>query len=476
MLFKTPPYSHQLAEVERWNTPGWALFWQQGTGKTKAIIDQAAELYRQGHIDCMLVVAPNGVHANWLTDELPAHCAVQWIGHAWSSKKSRTKRHARAASTVVLPNPTHLRVGLIAYDAVMTELGWAWAQKFAGPRTLLVLDESQRIKTPKAKRTKRLVAFGKRFVWKRILSGTPVTNSPFDIWTQLRFLDASFWKRHGFGSLESFKTYFAVWAEGVNPQTEKRFPILVHYRNVERLATIVSSVSTRVTKDEVLDLPPKTYAKRYFEMTDKQARLYRQLRDEFITELDGELMSAPLIVVRLLRLQQITCGYLPSDDCERLVHLNENPRLRLLIDTLEDVDGKAIIFARFREDLNQICDKLPEDSWVRYDGAVGEDERARAIKAFQDPAGPRYFVGNPAACATGLTLTAAATVIYYSHSFNFEDREQSEDRAHRIGQRNAVHYIDLIGRGTVDAHIVKSLRGKLNIASTITGDTARQWI
>lgn len=476
MEFKTAPFSHQLEEWDKHRDDRIrALFWEQGTGKTKEVIDQAAWLFLKGEIDALLVLAPNGVHENWATDELPDHCPVPYRAHSWSTKSATTRWH-RASAQETLESP-HLAVLLMSYDGFMTQNGRKFARLFADQRRALgVLDESQRIKTPGAKRTRSVVAFGNHLRIKRILSGTPVTNKPFDIYPQLKFLDKDFWKSHGFASYEAFKTYFGVWEDRVNGHTGQRFKQCVYFKNLDQLNEIVRSVSSRVTKEKVLDLPDKVHSKRYFSLTARQRRAYDQVKNEFLTLLDsGELVTAPLVITRILRLQQITCGYLPSDDCENLNPFPENPRMRLLLDTLTDVEGKAIIFARFRHDIVQLVEELGP-ACVRYDGQVSDADRLEARRRFQDPDGPRFFVGNPAACATGLTLHRAKTVIYYSNSFDLEHRLQSEDRAHRIGQTDHVRYIDLVAEGTVDAKIVASLRNKLSIASKITGDEVREWL
>lgn len=492
--FKTTPYAHQLEEWEHnRDAEVRAIFWEQGTGKSKLVIDTAAWLYARGGIDGLLIIAPNGVHTNWTIDEIPTHMPdfVPVKVHAWSTKSSATQWHALAVEKTVAYDG--LAILAMSYDAFMTTRGRKAADAFVKKRqTLYVLDESQRIKSPSAKRTQSVVAHGKRGKYRRILSGTPVTNTPLDIYSQLKFLCADFWPNHGFASYEAFKTYFGIWQtmvrthQGVVKESNYdhktdgrslgRFSRVIAFQNLDELRRIVASIGSRVTKD-VLDppLPPKVYTKRYFELTGEQKRLYAQVRDEFMAFLDsGELVTAPLLIVRLLRLQQIACGYVPDDDCETMHFLGQNPRMKALLDTLADVEGQAIIFARFRQDVNQIMAELGEHA-VRYDGQTDQDGRILARQRFQ--AGDvRFFVGNPAAAGTGLTLTAAKTVIYYSNSFNLEHRLQSEDRAHRIGQDSSVLYVDLMARGTVDTRIVTALRKKLNIASEITGDRVREWL
>jgi SNF2 family DNA or RNA helicase len=504
--FKTTPFSHQAEEfVTSGNQEIRGILWEQGTGKSKLTIDTAANLYLQEEIDAVLVVAPNGVHGNWIFDEIPAHLPdeVPVRSLEWESKKAKTQKYQRSLEALI--RFEGLAFLSVNYD-VFARKGAAreFVDRFLAERKVFfICDESQRIKTPGAKRTQAICRLGREFPkgkpvienvrHRRILSGTPVTQSPLDIYAQLKFLDWDLWRREGFASFESFKTNFAIYEKMVRTSdgafkrrqdctpgeirgASGRFDRLVAHKNLDQLQEIVDRYCSRVTKDAVLDLPDKIYTKRYFEMSPRQRKLYEEIRDDFMAFLDsGEAITAPLVIVRLLRLQQITCGYVPSDDCDTMHYLGDNPRMNALLDVLNDVDGKAIIWARFRQDINQICAELGEHA-VRYDGSVSHEQRLENRRRFQDPNGPRFFVANPAAAATGLTLTEATTVIYYSNSFKLEDRLQSEDRAHRIGQKSNVRYIDLVASGTVDAKIVAALRKKLDLASQVTGDKIRDWI
>ena len=481
--FKTTPFAHQLEEWERSkDLPTKAIFWEMGCGKTWLALNTAAHQFRTGQIDAMLVLAPPGVTDNWVTDEIPTHMPedVPIQAMTYRTKSAKTKWHRQALED--LASFRGLAFISMSYNAFMTEEGRRTAEAFFHRRKVLyVLDESSRIKTPGAKRTKSIVATGRRTPYKRILTGTPITNSPFDCYSQLKFLDEDFWKRHDFASYEAFKTYFGNWVQRVNGATGQRFNQIVSYKNLDQLSKIVAEISSRVTKDQVLDLPDKVYQKRFFDLSAEQQAAYDTIRDDFLLYLEsGETVTAPLVITRLLRLQQVVCGYLPVDDPDgdaaRLQRFPENPRLAALLDLLEDVEGKAIIFCRFREDVNQVMEALGKKETVRYDGAVEGDDRIEARTRFQNDDTIRYFVGNPAVAGFGLTLHAASTVIFYSNSFSLEQRVQAEDRAHRIGTKKTVVYIDLIAKGTVDSKIVRALREKLNIASQITGDSARVWL
>lgn len=560
--FKTEPFKHQREEWERSREEAArAIFWEQGTGKSKLTIDTACWLWLRGLIDGVLVVAPNGVHRNWVEKEIPDHVPDEVMASVrafhYQSPKADTKWHKQAVKAVI----EHKGFAwlTISYEAFMTASGKRALIDFFDKRRLLyVLDEAHYIKTPTAERTKSILRSAKYAPFRRVLTGTPIAQGPFDAYSQIKFLIDDYWNRCGLGSFTEFKNHFGVWRKGwnptaFNPKTKKRdgaeYDHLVGYRRLDELNALLQPVSSRVTKDEVLDLPPKLYSKRFFQMTAEQAKLYRQLRDEYIVwletgviekdaaelsevaaagacptclgkrevEFDGFIYPCPdcgdapdlgaegttpviaaLAITRLLRLQQITCGYLPTDDEEEPLYTipGANRRLDLLCDLIEEQQHKTIVWARFQLDITLIMEELKRRGIraVRYDGLVSDDERARAKELFQgertlyadgqvvgrEPIPPeeqaQVFVGNPAAGATGLTLTAAKTVIYYSNSFKLIDRLQSEDRAHRIGQTNNVLYIDLVAEDSVDEKVVEALRNKFNVASQITGDRLKEWL
>lgn len=482
-MFKTDPRPYQLQELREHGHDAYrGLFWEQGVGKTKPIIDTVAELFTEGEIDGLMVLAPNGVHQNWVNEEIPKHLVDDvfrktrcHIHFSTDTKKHRSSFEGTLAHE-------GLAVLVMSYDAVRTDRGQkAWKRFLTDRRCLYVLDESQRIKTPGAKQSKRILgsASAKAAPFRRCLSGTPIDNSPFDLYNQLRFLKPDIWRDLGISSFAAFKSYFGIWETFTNSQTGRGFQNCVAYRNLEKLNEKLLEVGSRLTKAEVLpDLPPKIFSKRYVELSPEQRRLYQNLRDDYMIELAEGDITAPLAIVRLLRFQQIVCGYLPiSDDDPTLVPIGDsNPRLSLLAETCEDIGHKCIIWARFTRDIELITQhKTFRGRCVRVDGSVTGPPRAKALAAFQE-GDVQFLIANPAAIGTGVTLHSAQTVIYYSNSFKLSDRLQSEDRAHRFGLKHAVHYIDLVARGTVDVRIIESLRTKVNVASQITGDTLAEWI
>ena len=493
---KTEPFPHQLEIFEATrDLAGHALFLEQGTGKSKIAIDTAAWLYEKGEIDTVITLAPKAVAPNWTYDEIPTHLpdrvAESTLSFLWRTERAKTKAY-QASLPDVLAHTGLLWVSM-SYDALMTEnrkgarplkglrrnfKGYEFTKELLKRRVMLIMDESARIKNPGAKRSKRVFAASKHALFTRLLTGTPVSNSPFDVFSQLRCLDAEVWDRRGCASFAAFKAVYGDWVENIRRDTGQRFKTLISYTNLADLHSIVDAMGSRRLLTEVMDLPDRIYQKRRFDLTTKQWSAYRALRDECMVLLDsGELITAPLAITRLLRFQQLTSNYLVDDEGGVVQIEDENPRLKCLRDVLEGVSGSAIVWAKFQKDIDQIAELCAamEVTAVTYDGRTSAADREVARNSLQDRSA-RIFIGNPAAAGEGLTLHAATTVIYYNTSFRLSDRLQSEARAFRIGQKFPVIYIDIIANDTVDEHVVRALREKVEVASIVTGDKLRQWI
>lgn len=491
MRWKTKPFDHQLKELERTATlKAWARFWEMGTGKTKVTIDELTYLIDENEVDGMLVVAPNGVHLNWTLREVTAHFPEDLLARAqmmaWRSAKAATKRHQAQFKEVL---NSKLPILSVSYDAFMTDRGKKAVWDLMKSRRLLyVADESTRIKTPGAKRTKSVVLSAKHCPYRRILTGTPVTNGPFDAYTQMKFVDENFWRPLGITTAAEFRTMFGIFEEDFVQRGGQlqSFQRCVGYKNIPLLYDKLETLSSRVLKEDVLDLPPKLYVKLPVALSQNQRRLAEELCSDYMIEWsDGEITTAELAIVRLLRLQQILCGYLPVDDPEdpNIREIDEKClRFEAANEWLGDTGHQVIIFSRFRRDIDKFMERLGGNA-VRYDGTVDDDDRQRAIDRFQDGSA-QFFVANQSAAGTGLTLTAAKAVLYYTNNYNLEDRLQSEDRAHRIGQDGAfqpngehgVLYCDLVAEGTVDERIIDRLVEKKELAEAVLGDTPRSWI
>lgn len=493
--FKTKPYPHQL---EGWEQSReellWAIFWEMGLGKTKLVVDSVGWLALRDKLDALLVIAPNGVHRNWTTDELPTHLPteVPWNGVAYFAARAGTKTQEQALRNMM--RFEGVAVLSMSYDGFTTDKGKAAAKALLTQRrTMIVFDESSMIKNPTAHRSRLALGAAPFARFRRILNGTPVSNSPFDVYQQMRILDENYWDRMGIPTFQVFQHHYGVMkrfqpaAEESGDGKKKRrrsWERVVAFKRLDELHERLKPLSTRLIKEDVLDLPPKLYTRRYFDMSEVQRKHYERLRLLFLTELDsGELVTANLAMVRLLRLQQVTCGYLKSEEEDRTVSLfkdgEENPRIRLLADTLEHVPHQAILWARFTEDINQMMALLnpPGEAprAVRYDGPTSQKDRERALAMFHS-GDAQFFVANPAAISMGVTLVEAKTVVYYNNDFSLFKRLQSEDRCHRIGQDRSVLYIDLCASGTVDERIVRALQAKYEVAAQVNGDRLREWL
>ena len=473
--FKTKPYKHQITALEKsWQKDEYGYFMEMGTGKSKVLVDNIAMLYDKGKINAALIIAPKGVYRNWLSQEIPYHLSSH-IDHKtvlWTALTSKTKdKEYRQLFEI----DYDLHILLMNVEALSTKKGVEFAGKFLRcHKTLMAVDESTTIKNPTAKRTKAILGLSKEAKYRRILTGSPVTKSPLDLYSQCAFLNEHLL---GFSSYYTFRNRYAQMIE--RNFGGRRVQIVGSYRRLDELAEILKPFSYRVLKEECLDLPPKIYMKRDIELTDEQKKAYTTMKSSALALLNGKIATAPHVLTQLMRLHQITCGHFKADD--DTIQEFKNNRMSELLDLLEEMEGKVIIWANYIYDIEHIVKTIGqeygEDSIVQYYGAIESKKRQTNIENFQDPKSKvRFFVGNPQTGGYGITLTTASNVIYYSNGYDLEKRLQSEDRAHRIGQKQSVTYVDLIAKDTVDEKIVKALRKKINIASAIMGEELKDWI
>ena len=259
----------------------------------------------------------------------------------------------------------------------------------------------------------------------------------------------------------------------------RRVQLIGSYKRLDELADKLKAFSYRVLKDDCLDLPDKVYIRREVDLTDEQSKAYATMKSAALASLKGKMATAPHVLTQMMRLHQITCGHLRNDD--GTITEIKNNRLKELINLLDEVEGKVIIWANYVYDIENlvkvISDEFGAASIVQYYGAIPAEQRQQNIEKFQDPnSKTRFFVGNPQTGGYGITLTCANTVVYYSNGYDLEKRLQSEDRAHRIGQKKSVTYVDFIAPKTVDEKIVKALRNKIDIASQVMGEELKEWI
>jgi SNF2 family DNA or RNA helicase len=451
--FKTKPYKHQLIALEKsWNKETYAYFMEMGTGKTKVLIDNMSMLYDKGKIDGALIVAPKGVIKTWYEQEIPTHLPkhIESATVLWQS--NITKQQQIKLDCLFLPGQ-ELHILIMNVEALSTEKGVKFAYKFlSSHKTLMAIDESTTIKTPAAKRTKNIIDLGAIAKYRRIMTGSPVTKNPLDLYTQCYFLDPYLLD---FASYYAFRNRYAVMK---TMHVRGRSIQVVHkFQNLGELSELVKKFSYRVLKEDCLDLPPKNWTKRHIQLSKEQQKVYDEMKKTALATLNGKVTSTMTVITQLMRLQQITCGHFVADDgTTQEIKNNRITELMDVLDEIEKVHGPGSV--------------------VSYYGLTPQDERQDNIRKFQSDPKCRFMVGTPSTGGYGITLTAANTVIYYSNGYDLEKRLQSEDRAHRIGQKKNVTYIDIIAEKTVDEKIQESLRKKINIASEVMGEELRAWI
>ena len=472
--FKTKPYKHQMTALEKsWHKETYAYFMEMGTGKTKVLIDNMSMLYDKGKIDGALIIAPKGVVKTWYEQELPTHLPnhIENVTVLWQSNITKGQQEKLESLFEI---ETALHILIMNVEALSTDKGVKFASKFLNShKVLMAIDESTTIKTPTAKRTKNIIGMGKYAKYRRIMTGSPVTKNPLDLYSQCEFLDPY---------LLDFTSYYAFrnrYAEMKTMHLRGRsIQVVDEFKNLGELSDTVKKFSERILKEDCLDLPPKNWIKRHITLSKEQKKAYEQMKKAAMAVLNGKVTTTMTVLTQLMRLHQITCGHFTADDGS--TQLIPNNRITELMNILEETEGKAIIWANYQKDMTQILDNIKKEygpgSVVDYYGLTPQEDRQDNIRKFQSDPKCRFLVGTPSTGGYGITLTAANTVIYYSNGYDLEKRLQSEDRAHRIGQKKNVTYIDIICEETVDEKIVKALRDKINIASEVLGEELRAWI
>jgi len=477
-IFKTKPFKHQEEVLENsWKRPYYGLFMEMGLGKSKVIIDTIGKLKLDGEIDAVMIVAPKGVYDNWVKQEIPNHLPDEFDRFVVRWQPSSSKAFQDNMQRLVFETMTGIKFFVINVEAFSTDRGKKAAYYFLkkNPDNMMVIDESTTIKNRKASRTKNLLQLSKHAKYKRILTGSPVTKSPMDLYSQCTFLHCSSLDQP---SYFTFQNRYAVVQKRY--MGSRSFNEITGYRRLDELNEKLNKFSVRVLKEDCLDLPEKIYIKRNVPLTAEQAKLYAQMKKYALAQLDqGQLATTSSVLTQIMRLQQICCGYLMSDEGQMKVL--DNNRLNELLAAIEECSGKIIIWCNYTHDIKEIekalSSKYGGDSVATYYGETKQEDRQATVDKFQDIHSPlRFFVGQPKTGGYGITLTAANTMIYYSNSYDLEIRLQSEDRAHRIGQKKAVTYIDLIVEDTIDEKIVKSLREKINLAGQVLGEEQKRWL
>ena len=482
-IFKSAPFGHQLECFRRSrDMEAFAILFKMGLGKSKVAVDTAAYLYGLGRIDSLVILAPNGVHLKWLKEDIPFSLPdhIEYTAACWQAGNAAALAACRGMAQ---QRGIQLKILCANIEALSYKAFPEFLKSFLmSHRALVVVDESTRIKNVEAGRTKTLYKLSKYMTYRRILTGSSVVNAPEDLYGQFCFLDEEILGQ----SYYAFKATYSVLREMNDPvmlaikqklDKKARLPQVVNkdadgnpmYRNLDKLRALIAPYSMIVNKEDALDLPPKTYSRRYFFMTPKQQQIYDTLLKDYVVELEDSMVSVLHKMTLLAKLQQIALGFV-NDDTRNAVFLHDkpedNPRIQVLLELLEDIEGQAIIWTSHINAIKQIMHVLA-GSAVPYYGEVSTEQRAKNLDLFRSGQ-VKYLIGTPRTGGIGLNMTNAADVVYYSNSFDYQDRVQSEDRVHRIGQTaENVHYIDIEAVATIDQHIRRALERKQNLSNYI---------
>ena len=456
--YKTQPYDHQRVALRKGATQSvFGFFMEQGTGKTKVTIDNAVYLYNMELLDTVYVIAPNSVYTNW-KKEIELH----------SSANNYIYQHK--IDKKFYPKKDRLNWYLMNIEAFSHKSGYNKGLELVEQRgltTMMVIDESTTIKNRTAKRSKNVLKLGKGVRYKRILTGTPVTKSPLDLWSQFAFLDEDLL---GFKSFYSFRARYCIMqSRPVGGNRRIEFP--VSYINLEQLEEKILPYTHRVLKKDCLDLPPQIWQRRNIYLSNEQRNAYEILKEHARVVIQDKQSSIHNKLTEIAKLQQVCSGFLYSDD-GKLVELS-NAKLDELLNIIEEIEGKIIIWATFRHSIQKIEETLQkkygEKSVVTLYGDT--KKRSEVVDNFNDPRGSRFLVSNPSVGGYGLTLNASSYQIFFNNSYNLEERLQAEARNHRSGQKaDKVTYIDLVAIKTIDEFIIKALKEKITISAKTLGE------
>ncbi len=448
---KGQPHKVQIEAFKRAaRRNGFAYFMEMGLGKTATTLNEMVEAGAEH--DAYVVLCPNSMKQVWAEEAetwgLPYKVMV------WP--KVATCMAANQGNTLLIMN----------WEALLGK-GGQYLHRYMRDRSIyLAGDESIFIKNPRAKRTKVFLSLVEMVKTVRLLSGKPIVNSPLDIWAQLRAIGAPV-SRNPY----AFRNHFCVMGGWQGKQ-------IVGAQNQEELARVIAGHSFQATKAEWTDLPEKIYTRREYEMTKDQARYYKTMMDDFMVELESGAVTAPMVVTQLNKLQQIASGFIYKEDGRGTPILGkaEPPKIALVKEILEEVNGKVIIFVKYRFSGEMLAEAFEQEGVVTLRGGQSREEQKAAMDAFNKDDGVRVCVAAVSSAKYGLTLLGSGgqpchTTIYYENDFSLDTRAQSEDRNHRHGQRNAVTYIDLVG-SPVERKVIKALQKKENLVKSLMGRKA----
>ncbi|UOF78050.1 ATP dependent DNA helicase [Caudoviricetes sp.] len=465
---KTKPFTHQECTVNAsFTRPYYGFLWEMGTGKSKAIIDTFGRLFCSKEIDGVILVGDKGNYRNWVK-EVAIHLPDYITRRVAVYSSSGNKADERALDSIMQAKDDCLDILVVNIESFVSEKSVDRLESFIRSHyVLMCIDEATSIKNPKAQRTKQAIKLGQLVDYRRIATGTPITQSPMDVFAMCQFLKSGVL---GFANFTAFRAYYAQMIRMNLGPGRPSFDKIVGFRNLDQLTQSLEQFCSRITKEECLDLPDKIYQTVEVELTDIQRRYYDQLKNQALIQLEQGLLTSTSALTTLMKLQQIVCGHVKLDD-GTVVDLANN-RIDTLLSLIEELgDKKVVIWCNFQRDVELIYRALQKLGRrpVTYYGPNDDNTRTKSLSDFVD-GDATDFVGTTSTGGKGITLTVASYEIYYSNGYSLANRLQSEDRCHRIGQKNNVTIIDLVAIKTCDEKILESHKMKKDLANEVLGN------
>lgn len=462
------PMGHQINALKKaWPLRQYALYHEMGSGKTYTAINLAAARFNKSLIDRIVIICPTSIKLVW-EEEFKEWCPCQYslLTVEAGMKAPVVKKHGMQKN--------RLKVLVVGVEALSTGKAFDHAYNFLDDgKAMTVVDEGQKIKSFAATRTKKAIKLGERSVFRLLMTGTPITQGAQDLYSQMQFLGRTIL---GIRSYTLFKNRYCIMGGFENRN-------IVGYNDLDDLMEKVAPWVDIVRKVDVMDLPDKIYQKRYVKVSKEQEQAIEELKDLFEATVEGDRLTANTVLERLTRYQQIIGGNFPYEnengDYETKPLPKGSPKIDEMLDVISEIpnDCKIIIWARFRPEIALIVKRLQHiygcPSTVEYHGGVDTQGRRDNVSRFRQDKRARFFISNQATGGTGLTLNEATYVIYYSNTFSYEDRRQSEDRNHRRGQDNHVTYVDIEADHPYDKMILKAIHKKGGVATWVN-DTIRE--
>jgi SNF2 family DNA or RNA helicase len=440
-------------------------------------------LFLEGQVSLVVVVCPNTVKGAWADPERGEIAKYTPDAVRFGVVRCDSDKYTQWGKDL-----DHLRQGdkllvwiVVNYEALRSPAIRAKIEAAMRARaTLMVLDEATRVKSPQAQQTQAAVTLGKLATRRVIMSGTPIASRPLDLYAQFAFLDKAILGQPTFAAFRA--RYAQLGGYAINGRPVE----IVGYQHLDELERNTAGFSRRVLKRDCLDLPPKVYETRQVALSPDQWDLYRAMRDELYVELEGGgTVSAPIVLTKLLRLTQITSGFVApdADPVDGRVgearYIPGAAKVDAFLELLDDLPPgeKVIAWCRFHAEMALLRERLADRKvgCVEVHGRVTGADRDEAIRRFQEDPAIQVLIGQQQTGGIGITLTAASVVVYLTNSYSWEVRAQSEDRAHRHGQTKSVTYIDLLATGpsggmTVDHAVLEAVTQKRDLAALVLGD------